>query len=133
MRVSKLLQNTFYIAISCFIISCEGFKFISIENKSKANITVITNPGISSPEPGEYPKTYESRVDTILTLPPDSTMLIPTYFGPLNIFNEKIKQEELRFAYLKIISGTDTLVVNNKEELFKLLKRRRNLGKIIVR
>ena len=125
MRVSKLLKNAFYLALSYLFISCEGFKFISVENQSKSNITVMTKV--------EHPKIYRSMVDTFISLPPDSTLLIPTYFGPLYIFNEKIKQEEIKFSYLKIISETDTIAANNKTELFKLLKRKRNVGKIIVK
>jgi hypothetical protein len=133
MSVFKLLQTAVCLAVSCFIFSCEGLKFISVENKSKTNITITTHPEITTPELTEYPKTYRNRVDTIITLPPDSSLLIPVYFGPLYIFNEKIKQEEIKFDYLKIISETDTILANNKTELFKLLKRKGNIGRITVR
>jgi hypothetical protein len=66
-------------------------------------------------------------------LPPDSTLLIPTYFGPLYIFNEKIKEEELKLNYIKITSVTDTIVASNKAELFNMLKKKRNIGELTIK
>lgn len=133
MTVSKTLQSIVYLCLAFIMYGCEGFKFIAIENKSKGNITVTTQPGIETPELTGDPKTYRSRFDTVLVLPPDSTLLIPTYFGPLYIFNQKVKQEELKFNYVKIISTSDTIVANNKVELFKMLNRKGNVGKLTIK
>lgn len=72
-------------------------------------------------------------MDAVVTLPPNSTLLIPGYFGPLYIFNEKIRQEEIGFDYLNIVSGSATILAENKAAIFKLLKRKRNIGRITVR
>ena len=133
MKVAILLRSSFYVIICFLLFSCEGFKYISIENKSKANITITAYPGVSTLELVKHHKTYKSKTDTLLLLPPDSTLLFPTYFGGLYFYNEKIKQEEIKLNYLKIVSGTDTIVANSKSEIFHLLKRDRNIGKIIVR
>lgn len=129
----KILQSIVYLGLALIIYGCEGFKFLAIENKSKGNITVTTQPGVETPELAGDPKTYRSRIDTVLVLPPDSTLLIPTYFGPLYIFNEKVKQEELKFNYVKITSTSDTIVANNKAELFKMLNRKGNVGKLTIK
>jgi hypothetical protein len=133
MPVFKVLQSIVYSSLALIMLSCEGFKFIAVENKSKGDVTVSMQPGVETPEIFGNLKTYSSRIDTLLILPPDSTLLIPTYFGPLYIFNERIKEKELKFNYVKITSATDTIVANNKAELFRMLKKKRNIGKLTIK
>lgn len=132
MKPYKFPKTIVLTGLSFLVLGCEGFKFISVENHSKSDITIVTHPGIETPELVEYPNIYRSRFDTVLILPPDSNLLLPTYFGPLYIFNEKIKPEEIKFDYFKIISKSDTIAAKNKAEVFKLLKRKGNIGKIKV-
>jgi hypothetical protein len=129
---SKTLNKGVWLCMSLLLFSCEGFKFIAVDNKTKDNITIIIRPGVETPELVEQPKTYQSRVDTVLTIPPDSILFIPNYFGPLFIFNEKIREKEIKYHYLKIVSKTDTIIAHNKAEIFKLLDRKRNVGRITV-
>lgn len=113
--------------------SCEGFKFITVENKSKDNITIVIQPGIETPELVEPSKTYRSRIDTVLTIPPDSTLRIPVYFGPVNWFDKKVKEEDIKFHFFEVISKDDTITAHNKTELFQQLKRKGNIGSITIK
>lgn len=133
MNAMKHIQLTACLMAAFCLSGCEGFKFITVENKSKDSITIVAHPGIETPELVEYPNTYQGRTDTIVTLPPDSTLRIPVYFGPVNVFDKKVKEENIKFDFFKVLSKKDTLVANNKKELYNHLKRRGNVGRITIR
>jgi hypothetical protein len=66
MPVTKVLQIIVYSTLALIMFSCEGFKFIAVENKSKADIAVTMQPGVETPELFGNPETYKKKFDTLL-------------------------------------------------------------------
>lgn len=102
-----------------------------IENKSRQSISVSSDPAIQRFERNGNTNTFTDFTTTKFLLPPDSSLQIITYFGPCNI-GCKIKEEDLKYNYLKIVSGKDSIVANNRSELYKLLRTKRNIGYITI-
>ena len=115
--------------VSFFLYGCEGFKFISIQNKSNDPVTLTIHPGIESLQ--EWKQKYFFQKDTVLIIPGDSTILIPTYFGML-LFRQKIKEEDIKINYLQIVGTKDTIIAQSKREVFLLLEKKGNTGVITI-
>lgn len=110
------------VAISFVTTSCEGFKILTLYNKTGKEITIETKPEIP-----EF--IHTSVVDTVQILSPSKTYhllpdsslsLLMSFTGLL--FNVKIKERDLPIAYLRIETPTDTIIANSRSEIIKLIK-----------
>jgi hypothetical protein len=110
------------LTVAFFLSGCEGFKILTLHNKTGKEITVETRP--------EIPRfKHTSLVDTVQTLfeaktyrlLPDSSLSLLTTFTGL-LFNAKIREQDLPIDFLKIETPTDTIIANNRHEIIKLIK-----------
>ncbi|MEM6345913.1 MAG: hypothetical protein AAF927_18615 [Bacteroidota bacterium] len=109
--------------LSLFILfSCEGFKVLTVQNKSDSAVKLIVKPSL-----GEFNKanitsypTYQTGDSSIVLLAPDSSVVLLSTFTSM-LFSVKIKARDLRSDYLRIEMTDDTLLADSKAEIINLI------------
>lgn len=121
----KMKRITTVIAILTLflsLISCEGFKVLTIHNASDSEAKVVVQPGFENSDRRQinsYPNNQISD-STVTVLQPDSSMTILSIFTGM-MFNVKVKKRELRTDYLRIETATDTVTANSRLEIIDLI------------
>lgn len=108
------------LTLASFLCSCEGFKILTVYNKTGQEITVQTKPELSAFKRTSLVDTADVLTDTKeYKIPADSSLTLLATFGPL-LFNAKIKENDLATDYLKIMTPNDTIIANNRAEILRL-------------
>ena len=109
--------------ITVFLASCEGFKTLTIYNKTGKEITIETRPEIPRFKHYTFPDTAQILSGSkVYQLRPNETLSLLTTFGR-TLFNAKIKAADLPIDYLRIETPTETLIANSRSEIIKLSKK----------
>jgi hypothetical protein len=127
-RLTNIL--TLLIALT-LLVSCEGFKVLTIQNTSDREAKVTVRPGIKYSDENQihnYPNNLTSD-SSVIVLQPDSSITVLSIFTGM-MFNVKIKERELRTDYLKIETKSDTIIADSREEIIDLIYKRRQ-GNVI--
>jgi hypothetical protein len=126
--------------------SCEGFKVLSLYNASRTEAIITTRPSLSKVNGyriSDFPNSSASDSSKI-TLKADSVLLLSSIFTGL-LFNNNLKERDLRITYLKIETPQRTIEAKNKTEIINLLSdtttrynnakliSSRNFRKIVIR
>lgn len=101
-----LLRSLTVLTLVIALTGCEGFKFLTIYNRTGQPIRIQTRAQQDSSE--------------IIVLADRSYLLVHTFEGLL--FNVKIKEYDLPVDYLKILTPTDTILARNRSEILRLIK-----------
>ncbi|WP_177764480.1 hypothetical protein [Flavobacterium sp. I3-2] len=110
------------LTLATLLSSCEGFKILTVYNKTGQEITVQTKPELPV-----FKRTSLADTVDILSnakeykIPADSSFTLLATFGPL-LFNAKIKENDLATDYVKIMTPKDTIIAKNRTEILNLTK-----------
>ena len=109
-------------SITISLVGCEGFKILTLHNKTGKEISIETRPEIPRFKHTSLTDTTQKlSSNKIYRLLPDSSISLLTSFGGL-LFNAKIREQDLPIDYLRIESSSDTIVANSRSEIIKLIK-----------
>lgn len=112
----------FLLALTILLCSCEGFKILTVYNRTGQEITVQTKPELPVFKHTSLADTVDVLVDTKeYKVPADSSLTLLATFGPL-LFNAKIKESDLTTDYVKITTPKDTIIANSRAEILMLTK-----------
>lgn len=147
------LCNLLFFGLIIILVSCEGFKVLTLHNFSTNSVSVTIKPGISTMkeyEVSNYPNNANTIADSvIIELPKDSSLVLTSIFTSF-MGGAKLKEEDIQINYLRIKTPDTVIVAESKHEIIKLLnddsfkykkqldKKRgvansRNWGNIIIR
>ena len=117
MKIVESTRTFIVLAIATiFFPGCEGFKILTLTNRTGKVITFETRPELlvcrKQLDDDSIPTLAASK---IYTLEPDSTATLLIRFTGL-LFNLKIKEEDLTFDYLKLQTAKDTIVAADRKE-----------------
>ncbi len=118
------------LAVLTTLTSCEGFKVLTIQNKSGQETKLTLRPGIDyfdKMKINDFPSN-QMPDSSVIVLQPDSSVTILSVFTGI-MFNVKIQERDLRTDYLKIETPSDTIIAASREEIIDLIYKRRK-GKI---
>jgi hypothetical protein len=121
----KILRPLIFYFISCFLTiifqSCEGFKILTIQNKTDKNIYIQTKPEIPYSRDNSTEVKFQPRAEskTYLIMPDSSLGILSNFTGLL--FNRKFREGQLTIDYLLIATPTDTIVAKNRQEIIDFI------------
>jgi hypothetical protein len=120
--IRQLNLSILLLTLALILCSCEGFKILTVYNKTGNEITIETKPELPvfkhtslSDTIGILANSREYRV------PADSSLVLLATFGPL-LFNSKIRERDLATDYLVIMTAKDTIVAGNRAAILKLTR-----------
>lgn len=112
-----------FILFAFVLTSCEGFKVLTLTNRSRDNLTLTIKPKIGMFD-NRYIHNYPNEPlgdSLVVMLPSDSSFILLSIFTTM-IDGAKIKPRDLRINYLKIESKGNTITAETKEEILDLVK-----------
>ena len=123
MTVKSLKTSSFFLLAIVFLLtSCEGFKILTLHNKTRNEIIVETKPEIPRFKLTSLADTVQVlSAGKIYRLLPDSSLSLLTTFTGL-LFNTRIKEQDLPIDYLRIETTNDTFIATNRSEIIRLIK-----------
>lgn len=108
--------------ITTSVLSCEGFKVLTLHNKTGEEIAIETRPEIPRFKLTSLSDTSQNlSASQTYRLLPDSSISLLTSFGWL-LFNTRIIEQNLPIDYLRIETSSNTILADGRSEIIKLIK-----------
>jgi hypothetical protein len=119
-------QNLILIFLFFALTSCEGFKSLTLYNKTNEDIIVTTRLDTLSYKSYQISNTpdYNNLNASKTTVKPDNSFILSTTFTS-TIFNSRLKGNDLIINYLKIQTPIEVIEAKNKKEIIKLIRNKK--------